>query len=82
MRIRTARSALRKSDIREATHQLQRDLDFCQHVPKISNSPSVAGAKAGLEAIKAGKSCREVDHVIQEAYIKSWSDNPDSFDVF
>src|ERR1700729_1407357 len=50
-----ARNALMRNNIQEAAHQLKRELDFCNAMPKLSDSPYAMSAKAGLKAIDEHK---------------------------
>ncbi len=74
-------SALLNNNIKEASHQLKREIDYCEASPTLVKSPFEISAKAGLKAINEHKSADAVYHIIQEVWLNAWAENPRFFDI-
>jgi hypothetical protein len=77
--LKEAATALQHNDMEEAAHQLRREVNFCNMVPKMKNSPYEKSGQAGLQALNKHKSAVEIDREMVMAWEKAWDENPAPF---
>jgi hypothetical protein len=74
-----ARNALMHNDIQEAARQLIREIEFCHARPNMINSPYEITAQAGLNAIREQRSAAEIDHTMQEVWLRASAEGQNTF---
>jgi hypothetical protein len=66
-----AKQALNHEDVKEATHQLYRELYFSSIVNELAGSPDEVATRAGLEAVKQGEDAHAIAQAIDDAWLKT-----------
>lgn len=74
-----ATDALKHNNREEAAHQLRREVDFCNMVPKMAGTPYEKAGQAGLKALREHESMAETDKVMEKAWKEAWAKDPAPF---